>query len=82
MIFKLPRPLSALPGTQGEKTAIDHGAPVSGKTDSGLRGSHAVCWWVLVVLDTAQLMVMLDATVVNIPWRVRLRRQWRKGRVP
>jgi EmrB/QacA subfamily drug resistance transporter len=47
-------------------TAIDSGAPASGKTDSGLRGSHAVRWWVLVVLGMAQLMIMLDATVVNI----------------
>jgi len=47
-------------------TSIDRGAPASGKTDSGLRGSHAVRWWVLVVLGLAQLMVMLDATVVNI----------------
>jgi MFS family permease len=45
---------------------IDRGAPASAKTDSGLRGSHAVRWWVLVVLGMAQLMIMLDATVVNI----------------
>ncbi len=47
-------------------TTYDHGAPASGKTDSGRRGSHAVRWWVLVVLGVAQLMVTLDATVVNI----------------
>ncbi|MET7653949.1 MULTISPECIES: MFS transporter [unclassified Streptomyces] len=47
-------------------TTFDHGAPASGKTDSGRRGSHAMRWWVLVVLGTAQLMVTLDATVVNI----------------
>jgi MFS family permease len=47
-------------------TTIDRGAPASGKTDSGLRGSHAVRWWVLAVLGIAQLMIMLDATVVNI----------------
>ncbi|MFI2719851.1 MFS transporter [Streptomyces collinus] len=47
-------------------TTFDRGAPASGKTDSGRRGSHAVRWWVLVVLGTAQLMVTLDATVVNI----------------
>lgn len=47
-------------------TTIDRGAPAYAKTDSGLRGSHAVRWWVLVVLGLAQLMVMLDATVVNI----------------
>ncbi|MFE9322370.1 MFS transporter [Nocardia sp. NPDC052278] len=47
-------------------TSIDRGAPASGKKKSGLRGSHAVRWWALVVLGLAQLMVMLDATVVNI----------------
>ena len=47
-------------------TSIDRGAPASGKKDPGLRGSHAVRWWVLVVIGMAQLMVMLDATVVNI----------------
>ncbi|MFJ9010271.1 MFS transporter [Streptomyces canus] len=47
-------------------TSIDRGAPAPGKRDSGLRGSHAVRWWVLVVIGVAQLMVMLDATVVNI----------------
>ena len=47
-------------------TTIDRGAPASGKTDSGLRGSHAMRWWVLVVIGIAQLMIMLDATVVNI----------------
>ncbi|MES5823160.1 MFS transporter [Streptomyces sp. RG80] len=47
-------------------TTIDRGAPASGKKDSGRRGSHAMRWWVLVVLGTAQLMVTLDATVVNI----------------
>ncbi|WP_024799560.1 MFS transporter [Nocardia sp. BMG51109] len=33
---------------------------------AGRRGSHAVRWWVLAVLGVAQLMVVLDATVVNI----------------
>ncbi|MDX3450881.1 MFS transporter [Streptomyces sp. ME02-8801-2C] len=47
-------------------TTLDRGAPASGKTNSGRRGSHAMRWWVLVVLGTAQLMVTLDATVVNI----------------
>jgi EmrB/QacA subfamily drug resistance transporter len=47
-------------------TTIDRGAPASGKTNSGLRGSHAVRWWVLAVIGIAQLMIMLDATVVNI----------------
>lgn len=55
-------------GKQGEEmsTSIDREAPASAKTEPGLRGSHAVRWWALVVLGTAQLMVMLDATVVNI----------------
>ncbi|MFG2731206.1 MFS transporter [Streptomyces canus] len=47
-------------------TTYDRGAPASGNTDPGRRGSHAVRWWVLVVLGVAQLMVTLDATVVNI----------------
>jgi EmrB/QacA subfamily drug resistance transporter len=34
--------------------------------NSGRRGSHAVRWWVLAVLSVAQLMVILDGTVVNI----------------
>nr|WP_051187012.1 MFS transporter [Nocardia tenerifensis] len=34
--------------------------------DQGRRGSHALRWWVLAVLGVAQLMVVLDATVVNI----------------
>ncbi|MEV4126298.1 MFS transporter [Nocardia sp. NPDC049707] len=47
-------------------TTFDRGAPASAKTDSGPRGSHALRWWVLAVLGVAQLMVVLDATVVNI----------------
>ncbi|MET7322810.1 MFS transporter [Streptomyces sp. NPDC005549] len=47
-------------------TTFDRQAPASGESDSGRRGSHAMRWWVLVVLGTAQLMVTLDATVVNI----------------
>lgn len=47
-------------------TAIDDGARASAKPNSSLRGSHAMRWWVLVVLGIAQLMIMLDATVVNI----------------
>ncbi|MEV6140380.1 MFS transporter [Nocardia sp. NPDC051990] len=47
-------------------TTFDRGAPASAKTDSGRRGSHALRWWVLAVLGVAQLMVVLDATVVNI----------------
>ncbi|MFF2556470.1 MFS transporter [Nocardia sp. NPDC058058] len=35
-------------------------------TGDGRRGSHAMRWWVLAVLGVAQLMVVLDATVVNI----------------
>ncbi|WP_280264302.1 MFS transporter [Nocardia abscessus] len=47
-------------------TAIDRGAPASQQAGSGRRGSHALRWWVLAVLGVAQLMVVLDATVVNI----------------
>ncbi|MBF6163355.1 MFS transporter [Streptomyces gardneri] len=47
-------------------TAIDRGAPAPEHTGSGRRGSHALRWWVLAVLGVAQLMVVLDATVVNI----------------
>ncbi|MEV4236222.1 MULTISPECIES: MFS transporter [unclassified Nocardia] len=47
-------------------TTLDRGAPAPETTDSGRRGSHALRWWVLAVLGVAQLMVVLDATVVNI----------------
>ncbi|MCC3329494.1 MFS transporter [Nocardia abscessus] len=47
-------------------TAIDRGAPAPQQAGSGRRGSHALRWWVLAVLGVAQLMVVLDATVVNI----------------
>ncbi|MFI7002424.1 MFS transporter [Nocardia sp. NPDC050175] len=47
-------------------TTFDRGAPAPAKTDQGRRGSHALRWWVLAVLGVAQLMVVLDATVVNI----------------
>ncbi|MEU5758407.1 MFS transporter [Nocardia sp. NPDC047648] len=47
-------------------TAIDRGAPAPEQTASERRGSHALRWWVLAVLGVAQLMVVLDATVVNI----------------
>ncbi|MEV0364660.1 MFS transporter [Nocardia fusca] len=47
-------------------TTFDREAPAPRATDSGRRGSPAVRWWVLVVLGVAQLMVTLDATVVNI----------------
>ncbi|WP_063024209.1 MFS transporter [Nocardia niwae] len=47
-------------------TAIDRGALAPEQTGSGRRGSHALRWWVLAVLGVAQLMVVLDATVVNI----------------
>ncbi|MFD3591678.1 MFS transporter [Nocardia sp. NPDC058640] len=45
-------------------TTLDTG-PTS-PTDTGRRGSHALRWWVLAVLGIAQLMVVLDATIVNI----------------
>ncbi|WP_067680565.1 MFS transporter [Nocardia miyunensis] len=43
-------------------------ATSSSRQDRGAsrRGSHALRWWVLAVLGVAQLMVVLDATVVNI----------------
>lgn len=43
-------------------------ARTSSRRDRGSsrRGSHALRWWVLAVLAIAQLMVVLDATVVNI----------------
>src|ERR1700731_2472817 len=47
-------------------TTFDRGAPAPDKTDNGRRGSHALRWWVLAVLGVAQLMVVLDAPVVNI----------------
>ncbi|MEV6427206.1 MFS transporter [Nocardia sp. NPDC051463] len=47
-------------------TVVDRGAPAPETTDNGRRGSHALRWWVLAVLGVAQLMVVLDATVVNI----------------
>nr|WP_223006771.1 MFS transporter [Streptomyces roseirectus] len=47
-------------------STLDREALASGTEDSGLRGSHAMRWWVLAVLGVAQLMVTLDATVVNI----------------
>ncbi|MFJ4651998.1 MFS transporter [Nocardia sp. NPDC088792] len=39
---------------------------VAAPASTGRRGSHAMRWWVLAVLGVAQLMVVLDATVVNI----------------
>lgn len=47
-------------------TTYEPGAPAADQSDTGFRGSHAARWWVLVVLGVAQLMVTLDATVVNI----------------
>ncbi|WP_405177804.1 DHA2 family efflux MFS transporter permease subunit [Nocardia sp. NBC_01377] len=48
-------------GATAPTAPTDHTAP-----DTGKRGSHALRWWVLAVLGVAQLMVVLDATVVNI----------------
>lgn len=45
-------------------TTLDTGPKSS--ADTGRRGSHALRWWVLAVLGIAQLMVVLDATIVNI----------------
>ncbi|NEW40938.1 MFS transporter [Nocardia cyriacigeorgica] len=47
-------------------TTLDRGASPQETPTSGRRGSHALRWWVLAVLGVAQLMVVLDATVVNI----------------
>ncbi|MGK8466372.1 MFS transporter [Nocardia cyriacigeorgica] len=47
-------------------TTIERGPDPQQKPTSGRRGSHALRWWVLAVLGVAQLMVVLDATVVNI----------------
>ncbi|MGO4615474.1 MFS transporter [Nocardia sp. 2YAB30] len=47
-------------------TTIERGASATDKTGTAGRGSHALRWWVLAVLGVAQLMVVLDATVVNI----------------
>ncbi|CCF64928.1 MFS transporter [Nocardia cyriacigeorgica] len=47
-------------------TTIERGPSPQQKPTSGRRGSHALRWWVLAVLGVAQLMVVLDATVVNI----------------
>lgn len=45
-------------------TTLEKGA--ADGPDTGRRGSHALRWWVLAVLGIAQLMVVLDATIVNI----------------
>ncbi|TDP42034.1 MFS transporter [Nocardia ignorata] len=48
-------------------TTLDKGtSPASGADTGNRRGSHALRWWVLAVLGIAQLMVVLDATIVNI----------------
>ncbi|RDI69016.1 MFS transporter [Nocardia pseudobrasiliensis] len=48
-------------------TAIDRETEATDTSSrAGRRGSHALRWWVLAVLGVAQLMVVLDATVVNI----------------
>ncbi|GGK44861.1 MFS transporter [Nocardia camponoti] len=40
--------------------------PAEANAGTNRRGSHAMRWWVLAVLGIAQLMVVLDATIVNI----------------
>lgn len=47
-------------------TTLDTGTKSPAAADTGRRGSHALRWWVLAVLGIAQLMVVLDATIVNI----------------
>lgn len=45
-------------------STIDAAAPAA--AEAGRRGSAGLRWWVLAVIGIAQLMVVLDATVVNI----------------
>ncbi|GGN77334.1 MFS transporter [Nocardia rhizosphaerihabitans] len=47
-------------------TTLETGTKSPAAADAGRRGSHALRWWVLAVLGIAQLMVVLDATIVNI----------------
>ncbi|MEV0333549.1 MFS transporter [Nocardia sp. NPDC050717] len=47
-------------------TTLDTGTKSPAAAQTGRRGSHALRWWVLAVLGIAQLMVVLDATIVNI----------------
>ncbi|APE36402.1 MFS transporter [Nocardia mangyaensis] len=48
-------------------TTLEKGTPgPANGPEAGRRGSHALRWWVLAVLGIAQLMVVLDATIVNI----------------
>ncbi|MGX1812194.1 MFS transporter [Nocardia sp. NPDC055321] len=47
-------------------TALEKEPAAPAPAGDGRRGSHAMRWWVLAVLGVAQLMVVLDATVVNI----------------
>ncbi|MFE6859639.1 MFS transporter [Nocardia sp. NPDC057668] len=47
-------------------TALEKEQAAPAPAGDGRRGSHAMRWWVLAVLGVAQLMVVLDATVVNI----------------
>ncbi|MFE7719729.1 MFS transporter [Nocardia rhizosphaerihabitans] len=47
-------------------TTLEAGTQSPAVADTGRRGSHALRWWVLAVLGIAQLMVVLDATIVNI----------------
>ncbi|MFB7875697.1 MULTISPECIES: MFS transporter [unclassified Nocardia] len=47
-------------------TTLDTGTERPADAGTSRRGSHALRWWVLAVLGIAQLMVVLDATIVNI----------------
>lgn len=47
-------------------TTLETGTKSPAAAETGRRGSHALRWWVLAVLGIAQLMVVLDATIVNI----------------
>src|SRR5687768_15574827 len=47
-------------------TTAERATPPAGLPGSPVADRHAGRWWALVVLALAQLMVVLDATIVNI----------------
>src|SRR6476659_7585729 len=48
--------------------SLTEGAPkgVTHDTDKGSAAPNAQRWWILAIIGIAQLMVVLDATIVNI----------------
>jgi hypothetical protein len=46
-------------------SASNKGRPVTSESNHGDR-QHGLRWWILVLVAVAQLMVVLDATIVNI----------------